>query len=262
MSLRIALAQLDFLVGDVPGNATRMVAAARQACASLSPDIVVFPELALSGYPPEDLLFHRGFRRKVDAGLESLRSEVTGVAVIAGYPEYGGAEIYNAAAYIADGTLLANYRKMELPNYRVFDEKRYFTGGSQATVVECKGFRVGLLICEDIWEGAAARCARDAGAELLVVINASPYELHKQREREKIARDRVLDVRLPLLYLHMVGGQDELIFDGNSFVMDAAANVVQRAPAFEECTLLVEFNRDAQSVAVPVAGLDRARAQR
>lgn len=254
MSLRIALAQLDFLVGDVPGNASRMVAAAAQARAALHPDIVVFPELALSGYPPEDLLFHRGFRRKVDAGLESLRREVAGVAVIAGYPEYSGTEIYNAAAYIGDGALLANYRKMELPNYRVFDEKRYFTGGSQATVVECKGFRVGVLICEDIWEAAAARLARDAGAELLIVINASPYELHKQRERESIARARVQDVKLPLVYLHTIGGQDELIFDGNSFVMDAAANVVLRAPAFEECTLLVEFGRDSRGVAAPLAG--------
>ena len=254
MALRIALAQLDLLVGDVQGNATRVVETARRARTDLQADLVVFPELALSGYPPEDLLFHRGFRRKIDAGLERVQREVEGVAVIVGYPEYSGADIYNSAAFISGGALTANHRKVELPNYRVFDEKRYFRAGERPTVVECKGFRVGVLICEDIWEAQAAEQARAHGAELLVVINASPYELHKQRERESIAQARVQATSLPLLYLHMVGGQDELIFDGNSFVMDASGQVVQRAPAFSEGLYLAEFTRDARGRAVPTPG--------
>jgi NAD+ synthase (glutamine-hydrolysing) len=245
MTLRIALAQLDFLVGDVQGNATRIISAARQARSDLEADLVVFPELALSGYPPEDLLFHRGFRRQIDAGLERVKREVEGLAVIVGYPEYQGSEIFNSSAFIVEGALAANHRKIELPNYRVFDEKRYFESGDDATIVEYKGFRIGLLICEDIWEPRAAQLARDAGAELLIVINASPYELHKQRERESTARSRVADVGLPLIYVHMIGGQDELIFEGNSFVLDARGNLVQRAPSFEECTPLVECGRDS-----------------
>jgi len=255
MSLRLALAQLDFLVGDVQGNATRVISAARQGRADLKADMVVFPELALSGYPPEDLLFHRGFRRQIEAGLAQVQREAREVAVLVGYPEYRDAQhIFNSAAFITDGKVTANYRKSELPNYRVFDEKRYFQSGSQSTILTRNGFRIGLLICEDIWEQPAAQHACAAGAELLLVINASPYELHKQRERESVARQRVLATGLPLAYVHMVGGQDELIFDGNSFVMDARGDVVMRAPAFEEGIYLAEFTRDAQGKAVPVAG--------
>ncbi|HEY2591075.1 MAG TPA: NAD+ synthase, partial [Steroidobacteraceae bacterium] len=135
----------------------------------------------------------------------------------------------------------------------VFDEKRYFRSGSTATVIESRGFRLGLLICEDIWEVSAARSAREQGAELLIVINASPYENHKQRERERIARDRIADVQLPMVYVNMIGGQDELVFDGNSFVMDARGELVMRAPAFEEGTYAVEFTRDGSRV-IPEPG--------
>jgi len=242
--LRIGLAQLDLLVGDVQGNARRIIDTSVEARSVLAPDLMVFPELALSGYPPEDLLFHRGFRRQIAAGLDAVRRDLSGVAVLVGYPEYSGASIYNSAALISDGELLASHRKCELPNYKVFDEKRYFLAGAQPTVVQFRGFALGLLVCEDIWEAEAARAARAAGAELLVVINASPYEIHKQRERERIARDRIADVHLPLLYVNSVGGQDELVFDGNSFVMDARGELVMRAPAFEEGTYAVEFTRD------------------
>jgi NAD+ synthase (glutamine-hydrolysing) len=254
MTLRIALAQLDLLVGDVQGNATRVIVASREAQAQLQADIVVFPELTLSGYPPEDLLFHRGFRRQIASGVERIKSEVKDVAVIVGYPEYSGGEIYNSSAFIAGGVVIANHRKVELPNYRVFDEKRYFEAGTQPTVVEYQGFRIGLLICEDIWETPTSQQTRADGAELLIVINASPYELHKQRERESVANARVRAVGLPLLYVHMVGGQDELIFDGNSFVMDAGGAVVQRAPAFEEGTYLAEFARESNGRVAPVGG--------
>ena len=254
MTLRIALAQLDFLVGDVQGNVTRIISAARQARADHNADIVAFPELALSGYPPEDLLFHRGFRRKIDAGLERVRHEVGDVAVVVGYPEYSGTDIYNSAAFIEGGAIVANHRKLELPNYRVFDEKRYFRPGEKATVVDCKGFKIGLTVCEDIWESPASRLTRDAGAELMLVINASPYQLHKQQERESVARARISEVRLPIAYVHMIGGQDELIFDGNSFLMNAQGEVVQRVPAFEEGTWLTKFSRDASGRVIPESG--------
>jgi NAD+ synthase (glutamine-hydrolysing) len=274
-TLRLALAQLNLLVGDVQGNAERVVSTTRRAQAELAADVVVFPELTLSGYPPEDLLFHRGFRRQVDAALETVRTSVgsahaTGAAergtavtgsdvtAIFGFPEYfgenSGNDLYNSAAIVADGKLIGTHRKSELPNYKVFDEKRYFRAGSQPTVFERKGFHIGLLVCEDIWESEPAQLAKGSGAELLVVINASPFEIHKQREREEIVRARVLDVRLPVVYVNCVGGQDELVFDGNSFVMDATGNVVMRAPAFEEGVYPVQFSRDAAGKAVPVAG--------
>ena len=251
--LRLGLAQLDLLVGDVQGNAGRVIETAREVRTALAPDLLVFPELTLSGYPPEDLLFHRGFRRQIDAGLESVRRQVQGVSVLLGYPEYSGLNIFNSAALIRDGRVIANHRKCELPNYKVFDEKRYFRAGDTATLAELRGFRLGLLVCEDIWEVEAARAARAQGAELLIVINASPYEIHKQREREAIVRTRIADVRLPTVYVNMVGGQDELVFDGNSFVMDADGQLVMRAPAFEEGTHLIEFVRQGGRV-IPQAG--------
>src|SRR5579864_6044198 len=173
-SLNIALAQVDLLVGDVQGNATRVIEHARQARATLGADLVLFPELTLSGYPPEDLLFHRGFRRQIEAGLARVRAEIRDVAVMVGFPEYTSAGIYNSAALIPGGQIAAIHRKVELPNYKVFDEKRYFRPGAQPTVVQVAGFRVGLLVCEDIWEPEAAQLARGAGAQLLAVINASP----------------------------------------------------------------------------------------
>ncbi|HET7755635.1 MAG TPA: NAD+ synthase [Steroidobacteraceae bacterium] len=250
-SLNIALAQLDLLVGDVQGNATRVIQASRDARVNLGADLVLFPELALSGYPPEDLLFHRGFRRQIEAGLAQVRDEVRDVAVVVGFPEYTRAGIYNAAAMVAGGEVLAIHRKAELPNYRVFDEKRYFRAGTQPTVVEWRGFRLGLMVCEDMWEPEAAQLARAGGAELLAVINASPFEIHKQREREDIARARVHDVGLPIAYVNLVGGQDELVFDGNSFAMDAHGEVRMRAPAFGEGSYLVRFERDARGALEP-----------
>jgi NAD+ synthase (glutamine-hydrolysing) len=253
-TLRLALAQLDLLVGDVHGNATRVISTARRARTELASDLVLFPELTLSGYPPEDLLFHRGFRRQVEAALARVCSEVGDSGVIVGYPEYSGADIYNAGAWIAGGAVAANHHKSELPNYKVFDEKRYFRPGSGATVIDVKGFRVGLLVCEDIWEHGPAQVARDAGAELLVVLNASPYEIHKQRERESVVRERVADVKLPVVYVNAVGGQDELVFDGNSFTMDAGGKVVMRAPAFEENIYPIDFTRDDSGTAIPLPG--------
>jgi NAD+ synthase (glutamine-hydrolysing) len=253
-SLRIALAQIDLLVGDVAGNATRVLESARRARTDLGADLVLFPELTLCGYPPEDLLFHRGLRRQVEAGLARVRDELHDVAVMVGFPEYARAGIYNSAALIADGEIAAIHRKAELPNYKVFDEKRYFQPGTQPTIATCKGARVGLLVCEDLWTPQSAQLARAGGAQLLAVINASPYEIHKQREREDIARARARDVGLPVAYVNLFGGQDELVFDGNSFAMDAQGEVMVRAPPFAEGNFVAEFIRDAGGRLRPLAG--------
>ncbi len=241
--LRIALGQLNMLVGDVAGNAKKIVAAAERACGELDADLLVLPELTLSGYPPEDLLFHRGFRVAIEAGLTTVRGARSSCGVLVGFPEYASDQIFNSAALFEKGTLRATHRKNCLPNYKVFDEKRYFKTGAQPTVVDYRGFRIGILVCEDIWEPEPAQLARSAGAEMFVVLNASPFEIHKQRNREDIVRRCVRDLGLPVVYVNMLGGQDELVFDGNSFVMDGKGPVVMRAPPFEEGLYTVEFER-------------------
>jgi NAD+ synthase (glutamine-hydrolysing) len=251
--LRIALAQLNLLVGDVDGNTRRIIQACDEARDRLRAGIVLFPELALCGYPPEDLLFHNSMRRKVAQALERIRTEVKGIGALVGYPEYAEGHIFNSAVLIREGAIAANYRKHCLPNYKVFDEKRYFHPGSQGTVVDWQGWRIGVLVCEDVWEKEPAAAARAAGAELLLVLNASPYELHKQLERESKVRDRVNEAGVPLAYVNLVGGQDELIFDGHSFVMDARGQVVQRAGAFVETLAAADFQRDGARI-VPVGG--------
>ncbi len=253
-SLRIALAQRNFLVGDVQGNAARVIEVARHARDALGAQLVLFPELTLSGYPPEDLLFHRGFRRQVEAGLARVCAQVQDIDLLFGFPEYTKAGIYNSAAYVSGGQLAAIHRKAELPNYKVFDEKRYFQPGSQPSVTDWRGTRAGLLVCEDIWAPQAVQLSGAGGAQILLVINASPYEIHKQREREQVARARARDVGLPLVYVNLVGGQDELVFDGNSFAMDARGEVVMRAPAFAEDTYVVEFARAGDGALVPRPG--------
>jgi NAD+ synthase (glutamine-hydrolysing) len=250
---RIALAQLDLLVGDVQGNAGRVREAARAARAR-GADLVVFPELTLCGYPPEDLLFHRGLRSQVEQALAALKAEVddpaSGLpALFVGYPEYLGTTgrpvIYNAASLLVRGQAPAVCRKICLPNYQVFDEKRYFLPGEQLTVAEFMGVRFGLAICEDVWEPGPARGAKARGAEALLVMNASPYELHKQRAREAVLRERIADTALPIIYVNLVGGQDELVFDGCSCALDAGGNVRLRAAAFEEGLALLDVARDA-----------------
>ena len=253
--MRCVLAQLNLVVGDVDGNTSRIVAAANAARDDSQADLVMLPELAVSGYPPEDLLFHAGMRQAVARSLERLRTEVRGITLIAGYPEYEGARIFNSAIVIRDGRILANHRKACLPNYRVFDEKRYFTPGVLPTVVELGAIRAGVLVCEDIWEAEPARLAKEAGAQVLLIVNASPYEVDKQSQREElVARRRVGEVGLPIVFVNLLGGQDELVFDGNSFVMSAAGIVTQRAPAFREGLYAVDLEADAEGRVHPVPG--------
>ncbi len=240
ITLRLALAQLDFTVGDVAGNTQRVIDTANRARDEHRADVVLFPELTLSGYPPEDLLFHAGLRKQVAVGLGRVCAEVRGIDAIVGYPEYAGNVIYNAAAFLHGGIVTANHRKRELPNYKVFDEKRYFKPGTESTIVDLKGIRTAILICEDIWESTPALAAKHAGAELIVVINGSPYSLHYQQRREETVRERIRETRLPVVYLNLLGGQDELVFDGGSFVMDVNGEVVQRAPVFNEEVFTVD----------------------
>ncbi|HWW21556.1 MAG TPA: NAD+ synthase [Steroidobacteraceae bacterium] len=251
-TLKVALAQINLLVGDVRGNLERAITAARRARDELRADLVLLPELTLSGYPPEDLLFHRGLRLQIERALIELQKAVPEIGVMVGFPEYVEAQIYNAAALLHGGAELARHRKACLPNYRVFDEKRYFTPGTQPTVVSFKGMRLGLLICEDVWEAGPVAAAAKQGAQALMIINASPYELHKQREREQVLSDRIREVHLPAAYVNLLGGQDELVFDGNSFAMDAQAQVAMRADAFKDGLYCVEFAR-RDGALVPLA---------
>ena len=260
--LKVALAQINATVGDLEGNARRIAEAARAAHAA-GAAVVLTPELALSGYPPEDLLLRRGFLRACDEALTALALELAdcaGLHVVVGHPHaFGGSGDvrskswavqlrFNAASVLTGGRVAATYCKRELPNYQVFDERRYFASGRDAglgpVVFEVAGLRLGLLVCEDAWYEEPARLARDAGAQLLCVLNASPFHLDKSGEREARMAERARDVGLPILYTHLVGGQDEVVFDGGSFAVDAGGTVRARAPAFEESTLIVEVGAD------------------
>ena len=246
--ITVALAQLDLLVGDVTGNTEKILDYAARARDDWQADLIVFSELSICGYPPEDLLFHSGLRRRVEHAMGTIRDSVRGIAVLVGFPDYQDDDIFNACVVLKDGEVLAHYRKHMLPNYGVFDEERYFTAGTTASVFTLNGVRVGLCICEDVWGSAPTTASRAAGAELLVAINGSPYKLDGQAEREDVVRQRVLEVGIPAVYLNMVGGQDELVFDGGSFAMDRTGEVVFRAPAFREDLYCVELVADGAAV--------------
>ena len=229
--LRIVMAQIDLLVGDVRGNTQQLIEAAARARDELHAQAILFPELALTGYPPEDLLLRPGLQLHVLEALQHLKREVRGIDVVVGHPDAGAGGLYNAASVIRDGQIVATAHKQHLPNYSVFDEKRYFAAGTESCVVAIGGVPCGLTICEDIWSPGPVQQARAAGARCILNINASPFHAGKDDEREAVVRDRVHEVGLPLVYVNLVGGQDELVFDGGSFVMNAAGEVTQRAPA-------------------------------
>lgn len=239
--LRIVMAQLNLLVGDVPGNTRKILDATAESRDRLKAQLVVFPELALSGYTPEDLLFRADFRRRVEAGIAELCAGIRGIHAVVGYPLYEDDHIYNVGAVIGEGRVQAVYRKSELPNYSVFDEKRYFTAGEGVTLMDVAGFAVGLNVCEDVWHAAPAQRAAEAGARIIVVPNASPFNIGKQAEREAELRRRMHEARVPMVYVNHVGGQDDLVFDGGSLAVNADGTVAVRAPDFEEGLYPVDF---------------------
>ncbi len=235
------MAQCNLLVGDMPGNADRVIRLSQQARDEYRADLIVFPELTLTGYPPEDLLLRPAFQRMVDEALDRIRAEICDIHVLVGHPEQDAEHRYNCASLIFNGELVTRCRKRYLPNYSVFDEKRYFVAGKGFAVATIKDTQVGFTICEDIWQPEPARQATDAGAQLLVNINASPFHTGKGDEREAIVARRVSECGIPVVYTNLVGGQDELVFDGESFVIDAQGEVTQRSPACEEDLSLVEL---------------------
>ena len=247
-ALRIAMAQINLLVGDVSGNAEKIIDISLRARDTLHAHAVVFPELALTGYPPEDLLLRPGLHLHVLESIERIKRMIGGITMIIGHPQQALGGLYNAVSVIRDGVLLGRGFKQHLPNYSVFDEKRYFVPGTEPCVVEIESIPVGVTICEDIWMPGPAQQARDAGASCLININASPFHTGKVMEREEALRDRVRETGLPILYLNLVGGQDELVFDGASLVMDAGGVVTQRAVACTEELLLVELDADDHRV--------------
>jgi NAD+ synthase (glutamine-hydrolysing) len=236
------MAQLNMIVGDITGNANKIIEAAKHARFHLGADCVVFPELALTGYPPEDLLLRHAFQHQVLKGLDIVRNNVSGIDVVIGFPESSEEGVYNSACLIRDGDIVATYRKHILPNYGVFDEKRYFIAGSDPVVVDIAGVPVGITICEDIWFPEPLRLANHAGAKLIINLNASPFDIYKPHDRNKALLDRVDENQIPIVYVNLVGGQDELVFDGASFVMGADGLVTNRAPFCEQGVYLAEFN--------------------
>ena len=252
MTIRIAMAQFDFPVGDVAGNATRIAAMVAEARDEYGADVVLFPELALSGYPPEDLLLRPAFLRDCEAAIERVAQAATGgVVAVVGWPQAAGSVVYNAASVLREGGIAQTYRKRELPNYAVFDERRYFDVDPDRgdCVFEVKGATLGLLICEDLWfpEPAASTAAR--GAQLLLVPNASPFERDKHAQRDALLAQRTAETGAAIAYLNLVGGQDALVFDGASVVADADGRVHPAAAAFTDQWLVVDFDPELRRFA-------------
>ena len=247
---KVALAQLDLRVGDVAGNTDRIIETAIRARDELGADLVVFAELSVCGYPPEDLLLHKGLRVGVANALERIKAETRGIHVLVGYPEYAEDGLYNACSVIADGNIVSHYRKQRLPNYAVFDEMRYFAEGSKPEVFRLGDISIGLAICEDVWHADPIASCRAAGAEVLIAVNGSPYELTSQVNRELTVAERIRGTGIPVLYVNMVGGQDELVFDGGSFAMDADGNLRHRAPAFDEVLDVIELSAGPSKIEV------------
>ena len=263
MTLSICTAQLNFVVGDMPGNAQKIIAAAREAYAQ-GARLLLTPELAICGYAAEDLFLRPAFIAACDDAVKTVARETAGLkglAIVLGHPQAmaPGAQAFsvcfNAASVVRDGKIEQTYAKRELPNYQVFDERRYFVPGSKPCVFEVEGVKVGVLVCEDAWFANPARDTAAAGAQLLAVINASPFHLGKGMEREATMRARVVETGLPLVYAHLVGGQDEVVFEGRSFALAADGSVAGRAPAFVEKLVyaLVEPAQGAIKITAEVA---------
>ena len=247
-SLRIALAQCNPLVGDIKGNTQLIIEQIKAAREQLNAHAVVFPELVLTGYPPEDLLLRPGMYERLDEALEQIKPSTQGIAAIIGLPQKTDKGVYNAAIIMRDGKIVQAARKHYLPNYSVFDERRYFISAQDTCVVDIQGLPVGISICEDIWYPQPITQLRKAGAQLILNINASPYHKNKGPQREKVVQQRIEENGLPIVYANLVGGQDELVFDGASFVMDAKQHISHRMPEFETGLFAVDFNCSHQHI--------------
>jgi NAD+ synthase (glutamine-hydrolysing) len=254
-TLRLALAQFDFPVGAIAANADRVRALMREARTG-GADLLACPELALSGYPPEDLLLRPSFLAACQSGIDKLAEEAAGLAALVGFPHSAGV-VYNAAALMLDGRVAQIAHKHVLPNYGVFDDKRWFEPGHAVTVTTLRGVRTGLLICEDAWQPEPIAAAARAGAEMVVVINASPFDMAKQAQREALLATRAKETGCAIAYLNMVGGQDDVVYDGASLLVNGDGIVAARAPAFVDALLWAEFDARSRKWSArdwPVAG--------
>jgi NAD+ synthase (glutamine-hydrolysing) len=252
--LKIALAQINFLVGNITANVDNIIKSAISARDKLDADIIVFPELIVTGYPAEDLLLRKDFIEEANNAVHLIADSVCDIALVIGFPELADGKLYNSAIVLHNGVTLACYRKQALPNYGVFDERRYFTPGNQPCVFEFDGHFIGLTICEDVWQQGIITANKEAGAELLLTLNASPFNLGKIHLRESIICSQTKAAQIPLVYVNQIGGQDELIFDGASFVANDLGEIIYRAEEFKETVGVVEFidNKPVKSDCVPL----------
>ncbi|MFP6680757.1 MAG: NAD+ synthase, partial [Gammaproteobacteria bacterium] len=246
--LRLGLAQLNFCVGSIDGNTEKILATIADARDRQKIDFVAFPELAITGYPPEDLLFRPELHRRVERALSIITRAATGIVVALGHPEQSSGKIFNSCSILRDGRLSARYRKQQLPNYAVFDEKRYFTAGTEPCIIDIGGIRMSINICEDIWESQTAATAHSAGAQMILNINASPYRLGKRAARLSALRDAVRASKLPIVYVNLFGGQDELVFDGASLVVDANGQAVVNVQEFVETVAIVDVQKSSSGL--------------
>ena len=256
-NLRIAMAQFDFPVGDVAGNRARIADMITVARDEYGADVVMFPELALSGYPPEDLLYRPSFLRECELAMGDLAKTVSGIVAVVGWPQAAGSVVYNTASVLRDGGIQSTYRKRELPNYAVFDERRYFDVDPDRDdcVFEVNGVQVGLVICEDLWFAEPIASTVKAGAELVLVPNASPFERDKHAQRDALLAERTSETGVGIAYLNLVGGQDALVFDGASVVCDADGKASPAAAAFTDQWLVVDYDAASRKF-TPVQWLD------
>jgi len=243
--MKLAIAQINCILGDLTGNAAKILHYAEQARVA-GAQLLLTPELSICGYPPEDLLLRAGFYQSCQLALHELARKITDISVIVGHPQLLDGKHYNAASLLRDGQVVATYYKHFLPNYAVFDEKRYFSNGLEPLVFELAGIRFGVNICEDVWEAEAAQQAAAAGAQVLLVLNASPYAAQKMTTRYAELRQRISETGMSIVYANMVGGQDELVFDGASFAMDRSGKLTAQSAVFEELLSVLDISDDAQ----------------
>lgn len=249
-SLRIVMAQVNPLVGDIPGNAELVIRTARVILGEQSADIIAFPELVLTAYPPEDLLLRESLDIRIESALEKIREARLDTHLVVGYPGREGGCLFNMVCIIYRGETIGTYKKQCLPNYQVFDEKRYFTEGSEPCVVNINGLPTGFTICEDLWESGPMAQAAAAGAKLMVNINGSPFHTNKLAERQQALESRLAEAPMPIVYVNQVGGQDELVFDGCSMAIDKNGAVRVLAPACEEKNVLVTAQFDGSEAEI------------